>query len=84
VQAALEKLRPIADRNKVTLAQLALAWVSAQPGTCAIAGARNAEQAVQNAHAGKVALDESDLAAMDEISHTVTDHLDDNPVMWVW
>jgi myo-inositol catabolism protein IolS len=45
VQDALAALQPIADRHTITLGQLALAWVIAQPGACAIAGARNADQA---------------------------------------
>ena len=82
VQAALDKLRPIAERYKVNLAQLALAWLIAQPRTCAIAGARNAEQVSGNAKAAAVQLSPDDLAEVDGIGRTVTDHLDDNPVMW--
>jgi aryl-alcohol dehydrogenase-like predicted oxidoreductase len=84
VQKALERLRPIAAANHITLGQLALAWVISQPGTCAIAGARNSEQAVQNAAAGNVRLSEEDLAAIDDIGKMVTDPLDDDPVMWKW
>ena len=84
VQKALEKLRPIAAANHITLGQLALAWVISQPGTCAIAGARNPEQAVQNAAAGNVRLSEEHLAAIDDIGKMVTDPLDDDPVMWEW
>jgi aryl-alcohol dehydrogenase-like predicted oxidoreductase len=84
VQKALEKLRPIAAANHITLGQLALAWVISQPGTCAIAGARNPEQAVQNAAAGNVRLSEEHLAAIDDIGKMVTDPLDDDPVMWKW
>jgi aryl-alcohol dehydrogenase-like predicted oxidoreductase len=84
VQQALADLRPIADKYKITLGQLALAWVIAQPGCCAIAGARNSEQALQNAAAGEVTLSPEDLAALDRIGRTVTDHLDDNPVQWKW
>ena len=82
VQQALAKLRPIAQRNGVSLSQLALAWVIAQPNTCAIAGARNSEQVLQNAQGAKIHLSAADLSMMDTIGHTVTDHLDDNPVMW--
>lgn len=82
VQTALAELQPIAAKYDITMGQLALAWVIAQPGTCAIAGARNAEQATQNAAAGSVQLDQADLATMDRIGRTVTDHLDDNPVLW--
>ncbi len=84
VQKALEKLRPIAKANNITLGQLALAWIVSQPGICAIAGARSAEQAVQNAGAGNLRLSEEDLSAMDEIGKTVTDPLDDDPLMWKW
>jgi len=82
VQQALERLRPIAERQGVTLGQLALAWVISHPGTCAIAGARSAAQAAENAHAGDIVLPPEVLAEMDAISRTVTDHLDGNPVQW--
>ncbi len=82
VQEALTRLRPIAERNQVSLGQLALAWVISHPGTCAIAGARNAEQSIQNAKAAEVSLPDEELAETDAIGRTVTDHLDDNPVMW--
>ena len=84
VQEALEALKPIADRHTITLGQLALAWVIAQPGACAIAGARNAAQARENAQAGAVSLAPEDLAEMDRISRQVTEQLDDNPVLWKW
>jgi aryl-alcohol dehydrogenase-like predicted oxidoreductase len=84
VQKALAELEPIAESNGATLGQLALAWVIAQPQTCAIAGARSPGQARQNAAAGRIQLNQSDLAAMDEIGRLVTDHLDDNPVLWKW
>ena len=82
IQQALVKLRPIAEKYECTLGQLALAWVITQPNTCAIAGARNAEQAAQNAAAAEVKLSREDLAEMDAIGRTVTDHLDDDPVLW--
>lgn len=82
VQKALSKLHPIAQRKGVTLGQLALSWVTSHPGTCAIAGARNADQAVENAAAGVITLSDDELSEMDEIGRGVTDHLDENPVMW--
>jgi myo-inositol catabolism protein IolS len=81
-QNALAKLRLIAERNILTLGQLALAWVIAQPGTSAIAGARNEEQVRQNAMAAEIRLSEEDLKEMDRIGRTVTGPMDDNPVMW--
>jgi aryl-alcohol dehydrogenase-like predicted oxidoreductase len=82
VQQALERLRPIAERNGITLGQLALAWLIAQPNTCAIAGARTAEQVGQNAQAGEILISPGDSEEIDQIGRSVTDHLDDNPVMW--
>ncbi len=81
-QAALTKLRPIADRYQTTLGNLALAWLIAQPQTNAIVGARDTEQAVANAVATNIQLSAEDLQEIDAIGRTVTDHLDDNPVMW--
>ncbi|MEA5566200.1 aldo/keto reductase [Anabaena sp. UHCC 0399] len=83
-QQALEKLRPIAERHNCTLAQLALAWLIAQPQTNAIAGARYPEQAKDNALAADVKLSADEIAQIDAIGHIVTDHLDDSSVMWNW
>ena len=82
VQQALLRLEPIARQKGITLGQLALGWVISHPGTCAIAGARNAEQATGNAMAGALTLSEQELDAIDEIGRGVTDYLDDDPVMW--
>lgn len=84
VQDVLEGLRPVAARHAISLAQLALAWVIAQPGACAIAGARNETQVRQNARAADVSLTPEDLAEMDRISRPVAAVLDDNPVLWKW
>lgn len=81
---ALDALRPMAEEKGITLAQLALAWIVAKPGVCAIAGARNADQSMGNAKAGDVHLTEADLKAMDQISRPVNDLIDDNPVQWKW
>lgn len=84
VQQAIDKLRPIAERHQCTLAQLSLAWSIQKPQTNAIAGARNAEQATQNASAADVKLSDEFLKEIDAIGRQVTAHLDDNPVMWDW
>ncbi|MGF1566545.1 MAG: aldo/keto reductase [Nodosilinea sp.] len=81
-QAALDRLRPIADRHHTTLGNLALAWLMAQPQTTAIVGARSSEQAVENAKAVEIHLAPADLQELDAISRTVTDAVDNNPVMW--
>lgn len=83
-QTALDQLRPIAQQYDCSLAQLALAWLVAQPQSHAIAGARNAQQALDNALAGNLQLSAEDLAKIDEIARPVVENLDDNPVMWNW
>ena len=83
-QIALEKLRPIASRHQTTLANLAIAWLIAQPMANAITGFRHAEQAEDNAKAAPVHLSADELAEIDTIGRIVTDHLDNNPIMWEW
>lgn len=82
--AAVDRLRPIAQKYNCTLAQLALAWVIAQPNAHAIAGARHAEQATDNAKAAEIKLSEDDLQEMDRISHSVIDHLEESRAMWTF
>ena len=65
--AFLEKLRPLAAEKGATLAQLVLRWTIDQPGiTIALAGARNKEQAVQNAQAAEVKLSTEDVQFIDK------------------
>jgi methylglyoxal reductase len=60
-----ETVQPIADAHNATLAQVALAWTIAEPGiTCALAGARTADQARENAAAMQVQLSEGERAAI--------------------
>ncbi|MBN2060233.1 MAG: aldo/keto reductase [Deltaproteobacteria bacterium] len=82
VQDALERLRPIARRNHITLGQLALGWVISHSNTCAIAGARNSKQVSQNSRAVNVFLSAGDLNEIDLISRQVTDLIGEDPVMW--
>src|SRR6478735_4377910 len=57
INAYLDELRPLAADKKASLAQLVIAWTLQQPGiTLALVGARNAEQAIQNAKASEVVL----------------------------
>jgi methylglyoxal reductase len=63
VQSMLEMMQPIARRHKLSLAQLAIAWTLSQRGcTHVLCGARNPQQAVDNAGAGSVDLNEVELA----------------------
>lgn len=83
---AIEQLKPIAEKHHATLAQLATAWVLAQPGiTSAIVGARKPEQITNIAGAAKLQLSEEDLQQMEEIGRNVTEHFPENSTnMWKW
>lgn len=81
-QQAIAQLRPIAEKYETSLGCLAIAWLTAQPQTCAIVGARNSQQAEENAKAAALEISQADLDKIDDISRTVTDQLDENPVMW--
>ncbi len=60
---ALDAVRPTAEAHGLTLAQLAVAWVIAQPGvTTALVGARNAQQAAENTGAANCTLKPDELA----------------------
>eukprot|EP01136_Pigoraptor_vietnamica_P028242 Opistho-1_new@85544 len=62
INVFLDELRPLAADNKATLAQLVIAWTLRQPGiTLALVGARNAEQATQNAKASEIRLTNEEL-----------------------
>ena len=58
----LQKIRPLAEEKNITLAQLVLRWTLNMPGiTIALAGARNAEQAIANTKASDVVLTGDDM-----------------------
>ena len=66
VAALMEVLRPIAGEHDASAAQIVIAWTIAQPGiTSALCGARNPEQARENAAAGRIRLSPSELAIID-------------------
>ncbi len=57
VLQSLKRVRPIAERHGVSLAQVAINWTIQEPGvTAALVGARTAEQARHNAEAMRFAL----------------------------
>jgi aryl-alcohol dehydrogenase-like predicted oxidoreductase len=66
--ALIDKLRPIAERNKKTLAQLAIAWVLRRPEvTAAIVGARKPSQIAETAPAGDWILAKNDIAEIEKL-----------------
>lgn len=63
----LDKIRPLASAKGVTPGQLVLRWTIEKPGiTIALAGARNAAQAVENAKAADVKLSAEEMAFIDQ------------------
>lgn len=60
--AFLEKIKPLAKEKNATLAQLVIRWTIDQPGiTIALVGARNQQQAVENARAIDIKLSEGEI-----------------------
>lgn len=74
VLTAVQKLRPIADDLGLTMAQLSLAWVLANPNVAsAIMGASRPEQVADNVKAAGVKLDAGVLAAIDEVTRDLAE-----------
>ncbi|GAB3891339.1 aldo/keto reductase [Spirosoma agri] len=70
--AFLEKLKPLADEKNASMGQLVIRWTIEQPGiTAALVGARNAEQAIQNAKAIDITLSADELAFINEQIQTL-------------
>jgi aryl-alcohol dehydrogenase-like predicted oxidoreductase len=80
ILAALQKIKPIADRHKASYAQTVISWTFSEPGiTAALVGARNAEQAKHNAAAMNIKLSEQERADIRRAFDDVSAHLANNP-----
>ncbi len=63
----IEVLKGIAEKHERPLAQVAINWVTQQQGiSCALVGAKNADQARMNARSGEWELTDDDLALIAE------------------
>jgi aryl-alcohol dehydrogenase-like predicted oxidoreductase len=71
----LEKLRILAEGHNATLSQLVLNWTIQRPGiTCALAGARNPEQVLENIGGSKLKLSGEEIEKINQyISETSID-----------
>ena len=66
--AVVEHLKSLAEQTGISVAQLAIAWVLAQPGIdVAIVGARTPEQLAQTAPAGEIHLSQATRAEIERI-----------------
>ena len=73
VNKMLDSLRPLAAEKKATLAQLVLSWTVNQPGiTVALAGARNAQQALENAKACDIKLTRGEMDMINKLLQTLS------------
>jgi aryl-alcohol dehydrogenase-like predicted oxidoreductase len=66
VAAFAKDVVPVASDHEATTAQIVIAWTLQQPGiTFALCGARNPDQAIENAKAGQIRLSAEDLGQID-------------------
>jgi 1-deoxyxylulose-5-phosphate synthase len=73
VLSAVQGLQAIAQREHLTLAQLALAWILRQPNVAsAIIGATRPEQVQENARASGVTLNSATLSAIEDVLRPVS------------
>jgi aryl-alcohol dehydrogenase-like predicted oxidoreductase len=62
-------MRPIAERHRVSVAQVALAWLLSRPQvSTVIIGAKTPDQLKDNLAASRLELSAEDLTALDEVS----------------
>lgn len=81
--AALASIQRISDEASLPMTRLALAWLLHQPGvTSVIAGARNPQQAAQNAAVADLTLSADILAALDDATTPLKTALGPNLDMW--
>jgi methylglyoxal reductase len=73
VDQLMKAIRPIADHHGASPSQVVIAWTLAQPGlTFALCGARNPDQARENAKAGRLRLTETQI---EDITRSIDRHL---------
>jgi aryl-alcohol dehydrogenase (NADP+) len=66
----IDEVQKIAENHGVSMAEVALAWVTARPAvTATILGARTLEQLEANLGAANLTLTEAETAALDAVSH---------------
>ena len=75
VARLMDAIAPVAAAHDATPAQIVIAWTIRQPGiTFSLCGARNPDQARENARAGRIRLSDTDITT---ISEAATRHLTD-------
>lgn len=73
ILAFLEKLRSVAEAHDATLSQVVLNWTIQQPGiTCALAGARNPAQVLENVGSVKFRLSADEISRINNWLSEIT------------
>lgn len=69
----LDKIKPLADEHSATLSQVVLNWTIQQPGiTCALAGARDPKQVLENVGASKFRLSDDEIKKINQYLSEIT------------
>ncbi|MBM4049692.1 MAG: aldo/keto reductase, partial [Planctomycetes bacterium] len=77
------QIRELARQRGVSMGHLSLAWLLRQPAvTSVVVGARNAAQAVENAVAAEVAIDDEVVARLSQITEEVKQIIGRNADPW--
>ncbi len=80
---ALAKIRKVADEEGVAVADLAIAWVIAQPGVAsAIVGARKKSQLMRNCRAANIELGQDVIEKLNNITAPLKQHMGTNADLW--
>ncbi|HPP12685.1 MAG TPA: aldo/keto reductase, partial [bacterium] len=73
----------IARENGLSLVELSLAWLLAQPGvTSVIVGGRNRAQVLSALRAAHISLSPEVLTCLSEVTRPLKEKLGSNPDMW--
>ncbi|MEQ8480963.1 MAG: aldo/keto reductase [Hoeflea sp.] len=77
VARLMKAIAPVAERHQATSAQIVIAWTLQQPGiTFSLCGARNPDQARENARAGAIRLSAEEINLISEAARTHLTNLD--------
>lgn len=77
VARLMDQITPVAERHQATSAQIVIAWTLQQPGiTFSLCGARNPDQARENARAGAIRLSADEINLISEAARTHLTNLD--------
>lgn len=77
ISSLFDDIRPIVDQQNATMAQLVIAWTLSQPGiTFALCGARNPEQAAENAKAGTIFLTDEEVSIISDAVNKYLQNMD--------